>query len=379
MSQMRLKASINLATVASGGTWSGKVDMVGSEGVLGHVQVDLLLEQGEKKQAKVSEALSANMLAVAARELETWKMEQKKKFNDSLVQVEVQHLTLLGKEWREREKERERVTQEQSETIKVLEQELRQELEKMEVQKREMDEGRRSVDNEREKLERERLDLTNEKGGFVEKLKQKMREKDAEVAVKTSEIDNLTKKLDAARVDEEKRTFEKNAMRLMDGETKAELAQLRAEKTTWKASMEQAGREKKFYMENCEQLRKQVVELQVQKEKTYSDQIAGLELQVKDLSRKLVEKTDVPSNIKTAVEVTADQARNAETQTPQVQPVESDSLTNFKSSEEAAGLARLEENLSMLLRTGVYRETDHVVVKLTEQIEKKREKLSLGN
>ena len=38
-------------------------------------------------------------------------------------------------------------------------------------------------------------------------------------------------------------------------------------------------------------------------------------------------------------------------------------------------MARLEENLAMLLRTGVYRETDHVVVKLTEQIEKLRNKL----
>ena len=122
-----------------------------------NVQVDLLLEQGENNQAKVSEAQTADMLAMAARELEAWKMEQKKKFNDSLVQVEVKHLTLLGKEWREREKERERVTQEQSETIKVLEQELRLELEKMEVQKREMYESKRSVAIEREKLERERL------------------------------------------------------------------------------------------------------------------------------------------------------------------------------------------------------------------------------
>ena len=40
-------------------------------------------------------------------------------------------------------------------------------------------------------------------------------------------------------------------------------------------------------------------------------------------------------------------------------------------------MARLEENLSMLLRTGVYGETAHVVVKVTEQIEKLREKLSV--
>ena len=98
----------------------------------------------------------------------------------------------------------------------------------------------------------------------------------------------IKKKLDAARVELDKGSLEKNASKMMDNEMRAELAQLRAEKTTWQASLEQAGREKRFYMENCEQLRKEVVQLQVQKERTYTEQIAGLEKQVADLSRKLI-------------------------------------------------------------------------------------------
>ena len=129
-------------------------------------------------------------------------------------------------------------------------------------------------------------------------MRQQVREKDAEVAVKASEIDVLTKKLDAARVDADKRILEKNTDRQMDTELKAELAQMRAEKSTWSASMEQAGKEKRFFMENCEQLRKEVVQLQVQKEKTYTDHNVGLEKQVKELSSKLVEPRQLQPHTK---------------------------------------------------------------------------------
>ena len=385
--QMIGRASVNLAEVVGGGRWSGQVDMVGAEGVIGQVAVELELGQGDKvvkekelqtgaKVLKEHEVQTGDMLAMAARELEAWKTDQKKKFNDSLVQVEVQHLTLLGKEWREREKERERVVQEKMETLKVLEQELRLELEKMEVQKREMEERQRRVEIEQEKVEREKLDLKNEKVVLVERLRQQLREKDAEVAVKASEIEVITKKLDAARVDADKRILEKKTNGQMDTTMKAELAQMRAEKTTWSASMEQAAKEKRFYMENCEQLRKEVVQLQVQKEKTYTDHIAGLEKQVKELSSKLVEHRELPSHTKN-VPVHIDPAKNVETQTPHVQPTSrvSSPQQSDRIEEMVAGLARLEENLAMLLRTGVYRETDHVVVKVTEQIEKLREKL----
>merc|ERR1712179_291979 len=178
--QMSGKASVDLSSVVDGKEWSGVVDLMGSEGVLGQLHINLLFDQNEKKIPKESNVQTTNMLAMAARELEAWKMDQKKKFNDSLVQVEVQHLSLLGKEWREREKEREKVAQEQAEKIKDLEQELRQELEKMEVQKREMDEAKRSYDIEREKIEKKKLDLKNEKVVLVEKLRQQVKDKERE-------------------------------------------------------------------------------------------------------------------------------------------------------------------------------------------------------
>ena len=107
---MRGRASVNLAEVVGKGRWSGQVDMVGSEGVIGQVEVELELGQGDKagkgRELQTGDNVVKEHEVQTARELEAWKTDQKKKFNDSLVQVEVQHLTLLGKEWREREKER---------------------------------------------------------------------------------------------------------------------------------------------------------------------------------------------------------------------------------------------------------------------------------
>ena len=51
------------------------------------------------------------------------------------------------------------------------------------------------------------------------------------------------------------------------------------------------------------------------------------------------------------------------------------SLEKFEGGEKEAsmeGLMRLEDNLAMLLRTGVYAQTDPVVLKLRQQIKKLR-------
>ena len=122
-------------------------------------------------------------------------------------------------------------------------------------------------------------------------------------------------------------------------------------------------------MENCEQLRKEVVQLQVQKERIYTEQIAGLEKQVADLSRKLINLAEVAEDSSkiSRVAVVGGLSRDVETQTPQAAP-NTRLVTSSIPTEEMEGLARLEENLAMVLGTGVYGETDHVVMQLTEQI-----------
>jgi len=95
---------------------------------------------------------------------------------------------------------------------------------------------------------------------------------------------------------------------------------------------------------------------------------------VRELSGQLMNKNETVTETSAAL---LDPVKNVETQTPQVRSLSSESPDR---KEEMVGLARLEENLAMLLRTGVYTETDHVVVKLTQQIEKIRDKLrGVGN
>ena len=52
-------------------------------------------------QPKEKIVATKDMVSKAVMDLETWKTEQKKKFNENLLNIEAQHLNLLGQEWKE--------------------------------------------------------------------------------------------------------------------------------------------------------------------------------------------------------------------------------------------------------------------------------------
>ena len=122
-------------------------------------------------------------------------MDQKKKFNENLLQIEQQHLNLLGQEWKERELQREREMQEKLDVMKGLEDELRKELEKLEAERKEMDEKKRSLQSDRDKVDLEKRNVKNEKIAVIDKLKQQIRDKDGQLSLKSSEVELLTKRV----------------------------------------------------------------------------------------------------------------------------------------------------------------------------------------
>ena len=67
---------------------------------------------------------------------------------------------------------------------------------------------------------------------------------------------------------------------------------MRAEKLTWQSSLDQAEKEAAWYKVQCQDLKLEVSSLQEQKEKFYSQQIAGLEHQVRQMSRDKPERDD---------------------------------------------------------------------------------------
>ena len=129
-----------------------------------------------------------DLISKAVMDLETWMTQQKKNFNENLLNIEAQHLNLLGQEWKEREVEREREAQEKMAVMRSLEEELRQELEKIEIERKEMNEKSRT-------LETEKSNLKNNKLTVIERLKHQLKEKETEILMKSSEIDLLTQKV----------------------------------------------------------------------------------------------------------------------------------------------------------------------------------------
>ena len=156
-----------------------------------------LQERDIEVRAQSMEKLVAtkDLVSKAVMDLETWKTEQKKKFNENLLNIEAQHLNLLGQEWKEREVEREREAQDKMVVMKALEEELRQELEKIEIERRELAVKSKALEAEKLNIETEKTNGKNNRMAANDRLKQQVREKETEISLKNSEISLLSQKV----------------------------------------------------------------------------------------------------------------------------------------------------------------------------------------
>ena len=157
--------------------------------MVGNLRLFLQERDAEKKtHPKEKPVPTKDLISKAVMDLETWMTQQKKNFNENLLNIEAQHLNLLGQEWKEREVEREREAQEKMAVMRSLEEELRQELEKIEIERKEMNEKSRALDTEKSNLKNNKLNV-------IERLKHQLKEKETEILMKSSEIDLLTQKV----------------------------------------------------------------------------------------------------------------------------------------------------------------------------------------
>ena len=236
-SQLLGLSSLNLLDVVKKNIWNGSLNIADKQSgdLIGQIEVELQLledvDSPKKVIEKKHEELMANkdLLNQAAKELEVWKTDQKKKFNENLLEIEQNHLNMLGQEWKEREVEREQEMQTKLSVMKNLEEELRQELEKIEAERKEMDETRRALKSDQDKVESEKRSVKTERLAVVDRLKQQIRDKDQQIAVKDSELDLLSKKVKTLEADSRRTRFTKsgsNERSRKDEEIMAELNQV---------------------------------------------------------------------------------------------------------------------------------------------------------
>ena len=162
-------------------------------------------------QSKEKLVATKDLVSKAVMDLETWKTEQKKKFNENLLNIEAQHLNLLGQEWKEREVEREKVAQEKMAVMKALEEELRQELEKIEIERREMKEKSKGLEDEKVNIETEKTNVKNNKVAVIDRLKNQVREKETEISMKNSEISLLSQKVKFLETEASRKTIRRTS------------------------------------------------------------------------------------------------------------------------------------------------------------------------
>ena len=138
---------------------------------------------------------------------------------------------------------------------------------------------------------------------------------------------------------------------------------MKADKLSWKTSLELAEADAARYKAASEELRLEVTSLREQREQMFNKQILELEKRVRELSKPTPEHSDKLSNdaeVQTIKELVYSSGQG-EDEEEQVKTME--------------GLLRLEEHSAMLLRTGVYTADDEIVIKLNEQIKKLRKKI----
>ena len=128
--------------------------------------------------------------------------------------------------------------------------------------------------------------------------------------------------------------------------------------------MDQVQKEADWYKKLFEEARSELATAQKQKEKMYSDKIAALERKVRELS-----------GVNTEEEIAELESRDKHNERVNVEIQTSINEDDGIAGASMEGLMRLEEEYSMLLRTGVYPHSDPVVVQLREQIKKMRTKV----
>ena len=302
-------------------------------------------------------------MARARVEVEMWKEEEMRRFKSSLAEVESEHLQLLGREWKEREVERERSLQESWQKIRSLEQELKEQIDEERKKKELSEETKKALDVDRAEVLKERQELYGNKSSHISKLKSKIKELEGEFETKVLEVDSLKKHLDSTKKELEKKENGKSEKKSREDNLLSEVMQLRAEKNTWESKAEHCQKERDFFATNCEMLNKEVVELRREKEEAYTGQIARLEERVRDLSCQLESKTAAPPTPSPSPSL--------------VLPSEQEQSSSLRRTEAERGelegrIQRLQENYDMLLRTGVYTTDDPVVVSLRTRMDELR-------
>ena len=227
-------SSLNLLEVVEKNIWAGNLNIIEKKSgdIIGEIEVELELLEDEDSPKKVIERKHEELMETkyllnqAAKELEVWKTEQKKKFNENLLEIEQSHLNMLGQEWKEREVEREQEMQTKLGTMKNLEEELKRELEKIEAERKEMDEMRRVLKDEQDAVENEKRSIKTEKLALVDRLKQQIRDRDLKISSKDSDIDLLSKKVKLLESESRRSKLTKSGSSERSGRVEEAIAEL---------------------------------------------------------------------------------------------------------------------------------------------------------
>ena len=125
-------------------------------------------------------------------------------------QLEAQHLSKLGREWKDREREREESYQLRCQEVLRLQEEWQTRSLQLDKDKQALNQERERLAGDRKALEAEQRQLRDQRGAAMEKLRARVKELENDMTDKVAEFARLKQRLVAVEQENRKLKAEKN-------------------------------------------------------------------------------------------------------------------------------------------------------------------------
>ncbi|TRY67300.1 hypothetical protein TCAL_02268 [Tigriopus californicus] len=296
-------------------------------------------------------------------ELELWKLQQKRKFQDQLKEVEAHHNEVFAGEWRKREEQRESVFQEKFHEISQLAERLKKAL--AQVEQREKD----VITKESEILKKEKILEVRETQVNQQK---KAVSQDWKTKCESLETENNSLKEKLAQLERENGNLKANEVKSKAiGERNKTLEdvkhKLETENNILKRDIQRLAQSKESYKKAWEKAEDEVKAVKSLQERQILDELKE--------ARNEIQRLRNPPR-PTLIELPSPQASPKQTSKVQEIPQKEDECpfnppkTTERDSSSAAGseLFRLRENRRILLKTGNYSEDSEAIKSLDASI-----------
>jgi len=187
------------------------------------------------------------MVSQAARELDLWKMSEKKKFAQQQQRAESEHISLLGREFVERERVRVKIYNERLQQLELRDRQLTDRETELLARETELETARKAMEAEEKRASQSKTDVLQRVRRDLKARETECTQKDIEIKSLTGRIKTLEQEVRAVKAESDRR---KESVTILS----ADLNKLKNKNTKLERDIELAQKNAEFTLRQKEQL-----------------------------------------------------------------------------------------------------------------------------